>query len=63
VPEDWRKANVSCLQEGLRELQAAQLHLNPWEGDGAPNPGNHFQAREAQETPQEQSALKRLGYV
>ncbi|KAK4831799.1 hypothetical protein QYF61_019229, partial [Mycteria americana] len=43
----------SCLQEGqeggARELQVSHFHLHPWEGDGATNPGNHFQAHEGQE--------------
>jgi len=34
-----------CFHEGQeagpRELQASQPHLDPWEGDGAANPGNH----------------------
>jgi len=35
----------SYSQEGQKgrsgELQAVQPHLDPWEGDGAANPGNH----------------------
>lgn len=33
-----------------------QLHLSPWEGDRADNPGNHFQALEGWESHQDQSA-------
>jgi len=33
-------------EEGLGDLQASQPHLNPWEGDGATNPGNYFQTFE-----------------
>lgn len=38
-----------CLQEwGPREIQACRPHLDPWEGDGAANPGDLFQAHEKQ---------------
>ncbi|KAK4806805.1 LOW QUALITY PROTEIN: hypothetical protein QYF61_005601, partial [Mycteria americana] len=41
------------LQEGQeggpRELQTGQPHLHSWEGDGAANPGNHFQAHKGPE--------------
>lgn len=41
------------LQEGqeggLRELQAGQLHLRPWEGDRTNDPGNNFYTYEGQE--------------
>lgn len=30
-------------------IQAGQPHLNTWKGDGATNPGNHFQIHEGQE--------------
>lgn len=29
------------FEGGPRELQATQLHLNPWKGDGAPHSGGH----------------------
>lgn len=38
-----------CLQERHGELQSGQSHLHPWEGVGAANPGNYFQANEGQE--------------
>ena len=41
-------------QEGRpRELQGSQLHLSPWAGDGAANPGNRFPAHKGQEGDQE----------
>ncbi|KAK4824897.1 hypothetical protein QYF61_021137 [Mycteria americana] len=52
-----RRKCHSYLQEkqegGPRELEASQHHLDPWEGNGAANPGNHFQAHEGQESHQE----------
>lgn len=50
VPEDCKKSKCySYLEEGQggsRELQANQPHLDPWEGGGVANPGNHFQTDE-----------------
>jgi len=45
---DWgkfpRSGTDSCLEKGESgELQASQPHLNPWEGDRANLPRNHFQ--------------------
>lgn len=41
----------SDLQEGgPRGLQASQTQLDPLEGHGVANPGNHFQAHERQES-------------
>lgn len=39
-------------ERGPRELQAGQPHLDPWEGDGAPSPGNHFQIHDQEENHQ-----------
>lgn len=52
---------MSCLssriwQEGPREQQARQSLLNPWEGSGAANPGNHFEAHLGEENHQKQTA-------
>jgi len=33
---------------GPRQLQGGQPQLYLWEGDGADNPGNHFQAHRGQ---------------
>lgn len=45
------------------ELQADQLHLDPWEHNGAAHPGNHFQAHEKQENHQVYSACVHQGEV
>lgn len=60
MPEDCRRTNIFLIfkrgqEGGPTKLQAKQLHLQPWEGDGATNSGIHFQAYE-QESNQEQSA-------
>lgn len=52
------KKQMSLLISGrvrLRcgELQAGQSHLDPWEGDGATNPGNIFQRHEGQDDDRE----------
>lgn len=43
-------------ERGPRKLQAHQPHLDPWQGDGATNPGNYFRAHEEQKSHQEYSA-------
>lgn len=39
----------------------SQPHLDLWEGNGAANPGNHFQVQWGQENHQEQSAQLHQG--
>lgn len=55
--ELYESKRYSYLQEGHeggpRELLTSQPHLDPWECDGAANPGNRFQAHEGQEGIQE----------
>lgn len=46
---------------GLRELQASQHQLDPWEGDGRANPQKHF--HEGEENKQEKSALIHQGEI
>ena len=41
------------LMEAPRKLEASQPHLCTWEGDGATNPGSHFQVHEGQRSHQE----------
>lgn len=45
---------VQEVQEGgSMDLQVGQPHLNPWDGDGATNPENHFQTGEGQKDDQD----------
>ena len=46
----------------IREPLADQPHLNPWEGDGATKPGNHFQIHEIMLS-QPDSILQQSDYV
>lgn len=47
------------------ELQAGEPHLDPWERNGARNPGNHFQIHERQESDWSRSSkfMKRKLYL
>jgi len=54
VPDDWRKGNFTSdfkkdNAETYRQISLTSLG-SPWEGGGANNPGNHFQAYEGQGT-------------
>lgn len=43
VLEAWKKAHITPpFKRGEEEEQQGHLHLDPWEGDGATIPGNHF---------------------
>lgn len=43
LEESKSSSDLQEVQEGrFRELQAGQLHLNPWEGDGENPPGKEF---------------------
>lgn len=51
--EESERYSFAHERQASGELQAGQPCLNFWQGDGAANVGNHFQACEGRESDQE----------
>lgn len=48
MPKSWRKATVTLILKKDKKEDPGNYgpQLDPWQGDEAVNPGNHFQAHE-----------------
>jgi len=46
-----------------RELQAGDLHISPWEGDGENPPGNYFQTHDKAISSSEHEFMKEKSHL